>query len=231
MVPKNRVQNPSKRGDIVAARWHHVDHFINPSRTEEYDSFRLGIVKGVARDGRPGKVEWLSGQYDWQKREDGYAGQFTDFRVAPRVMLRDDVTDDMLDAAVKGIAFKTWDDVRAALAPLRRVAESVQPSQMAAVDQNGMCTCRHYAHPHASRPDCADAQREAAEQERMEAPARAQFRTVVHLPGVIHLYGAREGRTECGESTYGSTVTMSREPLTCAACAALEPDVLRAIAS
>lgn len=56
-------------------------------------------------------------------------------------------------------------------------------------------------------------------------------RTLVHLPGVIHLYGAREGRTECGESTYGSTVTMSREPVTCEACAALEPDVLRAIAS
>lgn len=42
-------------------------------------------------------------------------------------------------------------------------------------------------------------------------------RAVAYTNGTAHAY-LGPGRTKCGASTYGSTVTMTREPITCSSC-------------
>lgn len=116
-----QVTNPSKKGDVIVLRQHHRDFMINPVETREYDSFDVAIVRGVGRDGRPGKLDRLAGQYDFLTRGRGgnSAHSATDYCVIQRSELRPDVSDDDLNAAVAGVAFTSYQDVAKVLGSFR----------------------------------------------------------------------------------------------------------------
>ncbi len=117
------VTNPSKKGDVVVLHYVRRDYMINPYREMVTFEWRVGIVRTLKRDGRPSRVEWLQGRWDFQKRETVNLGATRDYAVAPRTHFHNHVTDADIEAAVALQDFKDLDGIRAALEPLVRRAK------------------------------------------------------------------------------------------------------------
>jgi hypothetical protein len=120
-IDKRKVDNPCAPGDVVVACSTYHDYMINPYRTLERFVWRVGIVRTVRRTGRPSRVEWLQGRWDFEPRDKSWnvgVEAFHRYAIAPRAMFADYVTDDVLEAAVAFQDFASIDDIREALRPL-----------------------------------------------------------------------------------------------------------------
>ena len=117
------VENPSVKGDFVVVFTKRTEYEINPFRSYEYTRTKVGVVRTLRRDGRPSRIEWLAGQYDFDVRDSRFViglGAGDDYKVVPAAMLNASV--DEIENAVKGRSFASWDEIKAVFAPFLKSA-------------------------------------------------------------------------------------------------------------
>lgn len=115
-----KVDNPSQKGDYVVQHFTKRYFMINPPETREYTETRVGVVRTLRRNGTPSRVEWLAGQDEWQKRDASWnhcVGSGDAYKTVAASLLRDDVTIDDVENAVKGRTFASWDAIKDAFRP------------------------------------------------------------------------------------------------------------------
>jgi len=122
-VEVRKVENPSQRGDYVIQHFTKRRFMINPPERREYTETRVGVVRTLRRNGTPSRVEWLAGQYEWQKRDASWnhcVGSGDAYKTVAGALLRDDVTIDDIENATKLRTFASWDEIKGAFRPFLR---------------------------------------------------------------------------------------------------------------